>query len=189
MLAVAALAACEDLTLPGTETLTTSQLLILPLQSTAPTPGSLTFWVVNNRTTTRRLTHSDGFNTLYVEVAFPPGCLASLNGTPVGSADSVQVTLSPRAGTYGVTVSPAGLDFASGNGPSAVFSFSTYADASVADGSPTYTTRLDYLDALSIWEEITPGTWHRVSGSGSAGPDEVAGALPDPGDYALAAPK
>lgn len=171
------------------ETLPTADLLVLRIQGSAPSPGSLTFYVSNARPTVRRLVHNDGFNTLYVEVAFPSGALASLSGTPLGAADSAQVTLSPRSGQYGVTLSPAALTFVSGREPEATFSYAVYGDASVADGSATYAMRLDYLRALRLWHEISPGLWQRVSGSGAGGTDEVRGLLREHGTFVVAAPR
>lgn len=162
-------------------------MLILPLDAQATTPASATFYVFNARRTVRRLSHSDGFNTLYVEVDFPAGSLESVGDTPLGSNDSVQVTLSARSGQYGVTLSPSSLDFVSGREPIATFSYAVYADASVAEGSSRYATTLAYLDALRLWTEISPGLWQTVSGSGPAGTDQVRGALRQPGTFVVAA--
>lgn len=187
--AVALCAACGEITFPRSRTLATGDLLVLPLQSGAPTPASLAFYVANSHGTTRRLVHADGFNTLYVEVAFPSGALAALDGTALGPNDSVLVTLTSRAGEYGLTLAPGGLTFVSGREPLATFAFATYADASVADGSSQYASRGSYLDALTVWQETSPELWRSVQNSGASGTDEVQGILPAPGRYVLAAPR
>lgn len=145
--------------------------------------------MANSRATVRQLVHDDGFNTLYVRLEFPSGSLAALAGESLGPNDSVRVTVAPRSGAYGITLSPSGLEFVSGRTPSATFAFATYADASVADQSGRYAGRLDYLDALTIWEEVSPDLWARVAGSGSTGTDEVGGALAAPGMFVVAAPR
>ena len=61
-------AACEDLPL-GTQTLPLSDLLVLPLQSSATPPAERSFYVSNGRITVERLTHTDGFNNLHFGVA------------------------------------------------------------------------------------------------------------------------
>lgn len=187
--ALAALAACGDLALPGLDTLATADLVILRVQSAAPQPHPLTFYVSNARRTTRRLVHPDGFNTLYVELDFPSGSLASVGGTALGPNDSVQVRVDPRPGEYGLTLSPSGLAFVAGREPTALFGFATYADASVADPSTRYASRLAYLDALTLWEEVSPGLWRRVAGSGTAGTDAVRGRVSAAGRVVVAAPR
>lgn len=182
-------AACSDLTIGTGETRDTDELLILPLQPGGPAVASATFFVPNARTVTQRLTHNDATFTLYVDVSFPRGSLAELSGTPVGPDDSVRVTLQPRAGSYGLTLSPAGLGLNQSARPSALFDYARYGDLSVADGSPTYPSRPSYASALALWWEITPGRWRRVAGSGPGGPDRVTGLLADPGTYVVAAPR
>lgn len=185
---VAALAACGDLDFVGDTTLPTADLLILPLTPSAPAAPTATFFVANDRVTTRRLLHTDPFNSLYLEVRFPIGALATLNGNPLGAGDSVRVTLDPEPGGFGVTVSPNGLAFAAGARPSATFVFAAYGDVSVANGS-SYGSPTAYAQALALWYEVTPGRWRRVSGSGYTGNDAVAGPLAEPGTYIIAAPR
>jgi hypothetical protein len=182
------MAACGDLDFLGDTTLPTADLLTLPLTSSAPMAPTATFFVFNDRVTTRRLLHPDAFNSLYLEVRFTTGSLASLNGNPLGPSDSVRVTLDPEPGGFGVTVSPNGLAFAAGARPTATFVFAAYGDISVANGS-SYSSPVAYAQALAIWYEVTPGRWRRVSGSGYTGNDAVAGTLADPGTYLVAAPR
>lgn len=181
--------ACSDLDLIGDTTVPTAELLILALQSTAPTVQEGSFSVPNSAVTVRRLLHSDAFNTLYLEVRFPEVALASLNGQPLTADDTVLVTAQPRAGGYGLTLSPQGLEFAGTATPSVTLSYARYGDLSVADGSDTYATRTDYESAPAIWFEVTPGLWRRVEGSGPDGADAVSGPVEEPGTYAVAAPR
>jgi hypothetical protein len=188
-LALALAAACSDATVPTETTLSTSELLFLPLEAAAPNPATTSFYVSNARTVAQRVLHPDAFNSLFVEVRFPAGAVAALNGVPVGPADSVLVTVEPVAGAFGLTLRPAGLDFAPGGAPTITFSFAAYGDLSVADVSPTYATRLDYAEALALWEDAGIDRWDRVSGSAFTGSDAVSGRLPEPGTYRVAAPR
>lgn len=167
----------------------TADLLILPLKAEAPAPAAASFFVPNGRGIVRQLIHGDGFNTLYLRLEFPSGSLASVNGEPVAATDSVRVTLDPRAGAYGMTLSPAGLAFRSGAFPSATFSFARYGDASAAQGSTRYASAVEYAAALELWEEISPGRWRRVRPSGTTGADAVRGSLAAGGSFVVAAPR
>ena len=181
--------ACTDVTIPGETSLSTSELLFLPLEAQAPAPPATSFYVANTRTVVRRVLHPDAFNSLYVEIRFPAGALEALNGTPLGPTDSVLVTVEPTAGAFGLTLRPSGLDFASGGAPTVTFSFAAYGDFSVADGSATYASRLEYAEALALWEDAGVERWDRVSGSGFTGSDAVSGRLSVPGTYRVAAPR
>ncbi|MEX0690839.1 MAG: hypothetical protein WD934_00755 [Gemmatimonadales bacterium] len=177
------IAACTDVLSPGA-TVTTADLLPLGLQ-TAP-PAGMSFWVVNNRATTRALRHNDGFNTLYAEIQVPSGSLASLNGTPIGPGDSIEVNVTPIAGGYGVTVGPSGISFSSA--PRVTFSYARYGDATVADGSG-YASQSAYAAALEVWEEVTVGRWRTAAGSSSAGTDQITALLDASGRLMVAAPR
>lgn len=183
--------ACSDLTIPGggPATLPESELLFLPLDASAPPPTSRTFYVSNRRRIVERLTHDDGFNTPYVEIAFAANSLASLDGVSLGPADSVEVTVSPRDGEYGITLSPAGLELVSGREAELRFFYEVFGEASVADGSATYRTRLEYLNALRLWEEVTPGVWNRVTNSFVIDTDNLGARLSRGGVYAVGAPR
>lgn len=181
--------ACDDLIDPTSQSLTTAELLILPLQASAPAPSQTTFYVVNSRRVTRTILHPDNFNTLFVRLEFPAGSLESLRGAAVGAADSVLVAVQPRTGQYGVTISPDGLAFSSANRPQITFSFAVYADRSVADGSPTYPDRDAYSDALDVWQEVALDLWTVARGSGSTGFDEVQATMEESGRFVLAAPR
>jgi len=181
--------ACSDLTQPQDQLLTTAQLLILPQQAGAPDVDPISFWVYNSRLTARQLVHAGGFNIPYVEVRFPAQALVSLNGQPLSDNDSVLVTVQPRAGEYGFTLSPANLLFDESRSPTATFLFGIYGDASVGEASPSYGSASEYVAALDIWFEITVDRWSIVPASGPAGNDAVAGALQSSGEYLLAAPR
>lgn len=188
-MALAALAAaCVDLTIPGDRVLDGADLLPLPQMAAAPAPASVSFYVSNARSELRRVLHPDAFNSLYLQVEFPASALASLNGTPLGPGDSVLVTLTPEPGAYGVSLDPAGLEFASGRGPTATFVYAAYGDLSVADGSASYASRAAYAAALGIWEDVGPDRWQEVAGS-SPGNETVTARLPSPGTYRVAAPR
>jgi hypothetical protein len=184
---VIAAAACQDVSFPGTTTVTGSDLLVLGLASSAQPPAAQTFWVSNGAALVRTLRHPDSQNTLYLQLSFPAGSLESLNGQPLATDDSVQVTVEPLAGGYGFTLSPGGLAFSSQNAPVALFSFGRYADASVADGDPAFPTVTDYLDALEIWQEVGVDRWQVAPASQAAGADEVRCTADAPGRYRLAA--
>jgi hypothetical protein len=178
------LAACEDLNLPGTG-VATSDLLILPLQAGASAPGSVSFYVHNGSTTTRSLTHSDGFNTVFASVSFPSGSLASLDGAALGPDDSVRVTLTPDAESYGLHLAPDGLQFSALGRPLLTFSYARYGDFSVVAGS-RYADATAYARALGVWRESSLDLWAGVAGSGDAGTSVSAG-LAQGGHYLVAA--
>jgi hypothetical protein len=178
------LAACEDLNLPGAG-VATSDLLILPLQAGASVPGSLSFYVSNRGTTTRSLTHSDGFNTVFASISFPPGSLASLDGATLGLDDSVRVTLGPDDGTYGVHLAPDGLRFTPLGRPVLTFWYAKYGDFSVAAGS-RFPDPLAYAEALGVWRESALDLWEDMGGSGDAG-TKVSAGLSRGGHYLVAA--
>lgn len=183
------LAACSDLTLPGEDLLITSELLPLALSDQAPAPQATTFWVSNSRPTVRRITHSDQFNTPFLEVDFPENSLASLGGAPLGASDSVLITVDPRPGSYGFSLSPDNLTFSSNAEPTVTFFFGLYGDASVATSSTTYSAPADYVAALDIWYEATIGLWRVANSSTTVGPDVVSAHLTLSGNYVLAAPR
>lgn len=182
-------AGCEDLTIAPGGTRTTEELLILSLRPAAPGVPTASFFAVNSRDVVRQLAHNEATFTLYLQITFPRGSLAAIDGTALGSGDSVRVTVQPRAGGYGLTLSPSGLDLARSARPVALFEYAKYGDLSVADGSPTYASRTSYAAALALWWETTPGRWLRVGGSGPSGTDQVSGLLEEPGSYVVAAPR
>ncbi|MDH3495799.1 MAG: hypothetical protein OER21_03490 [Gemmatimonadota bacterium] len=181
------MAACEDLGPIGGTTVPTADLVVLPLAGGAPAASAATFWVSNRTPVVRSLRHPDAFNTLYLELRFPAGCLSSLNGQPLTVNDSVLVTVAPRAGGYGFTLSPSGLVFTLASTPSVTLSYGRYADPSVADGVPTYPDRASYLAALEIWEEATVDRWRVARGSSATGVDELGAAVDAPGAFLVAA--
>jgi hypothetical protein len=162
-----------------------ADLVVLGLAPTAPAPAPAVFYVSNARTTIRAVRHPDAFNTLYLELQFEPGALASLDGAPLGAGDSVLITVTPLAGAYGFTLSPAGLVFAEGAAPAALFAYARYADPSVADG--VFASREAYVNALDVWAEVGSDRWDVASGSGPAGVDEVRASIEAAGRYRLAA--
>lgn len=180
------LAACEDLNVPGGG-VATSDLLILPLGSSAPPPPGASFYLSNARVTTHNLIHSDGFNTLFARVESPSGSLASLDGASLGLGDSVLATLSPDPGSYGIQVAPQGLRFAALGKPLLTFSYARYGDLSVATGS-RYADPAAYAGALEVWRETSPDRWSSLGGSGTAGND-VKASLSQAGHYLVAAPR
>jgi hypothetical protein len=183
------LSSCSDLALPSAEILSIADLLILSQQPNAPEPASESFWVSNSRQSVARINHADNFNTLYLELAFPAQSLASLNGAPLSDTDSVYVTINPRPGSYGFTLSPSGIAFNSGSSPFATFSFSVYGNATAGNTSGTYAGSTEYVAALEIWREVTVDQWQIASGSGSAGVDGVRANVESSGRFVLAAPR
>jgi len=181
---VLAVGACVDVTPPGEVTVATSDLVVLGLDPAAPTPPAASFYVGNAAASVRTLRHADAFNTLYLELRFAAGGLVSLNGQPLGTDDSVLVTVTPLAGGYGFTLAPDGLVFAPG-AASALFSFGRYADPSVADG--IFASREAFVAALDIWTEVGIERWSVAASSASAGIDEIRATVATPGRYRLAA--
>lgn len=179
------LAACEDLNFPGG--VPASDLIILPLSSSAPAPAGLSFYVSNARTTARNLIHNDGFPTTFASVSFPAGSLASLDGVALTASDSVLVTLTVDAGIYGVHLAPDGLRFASPARPTLTFSYAKYGDLTVAAGSQ-YPDPGAYAEALEIWHEGGLDLWTAVGSSGSPG-TTVGTGLSQGGHYLAAAPR
>lgn len=185
--AAALLAACSDLTVPGTS-LSTSDLIILRQQAGAPSPGSATFYVSNARQVARSLRHSDGSLTLFAELQFPAGSLASLDGAPLGSNDSVRVTVDAEPGIYGLRISPPGLRFSVSARPSLRFSYARYGDLSVAAGSSRYPNPDAYAGALEIWREVGLERWSSAGGAGNPGTD-IRSSIAESGHYVVAAPR
>jgi hypothetical protein len=177
---------CSDLGLPADELLTTSELLALPMTGSLPAPSS--FWVYNSRQTVKQLFHADQFNTPYLELEFPPNSLSSVGGSVLTETDSVLVTVDPRPGAYGFTLSPTGLVINPSGTPEVTFFFGLYGDASVAATTQTYADAAAYVTALRVWYEVTVEQWRVVAGSGTAGPDVITGAVTEAGEYVLAAP-
>lgn len=180
---------CGDVTTPGTEVLSTEELLILPFQSAAPEPQQQSSYIVNSRTTVHPIVHPDPFSTRFLEVRFPSGCIVALGGQAVGDSDSVQVTIGPRAGTYGFTLTPEDMILTSTCGATAALFFARYGDLSVADGSSTYLDRAAFAAALDLWLEVSPNRWRVVSGSAGSGSDAVEGAIEQAGSFVVAAPR
>jgi hypothetical protein len=174
-----------DVTVPNDTPVTTRDLVVLGLDAGAPAPAGASFWVTNAGATVRTLRHPDAFNTLYLELRFAAGGLASLDGQPLGSGDSVLVSITPLSGGYGFTLGPAGLAFAGDALPTALFSFGRYADPSVADG--LFPTSEAYVGALEVWRETGSDRWSVARGSSVAGIDEIRATVEAPGRYWLAA--
>lgn len=170
-------------------TLETADLVILGLQATGQPVSAVSAYVTNGTETFLRIRHNDQFRTVYGELRFPSDALVDLGGQPIAFGDSVSVTLDPEPDTYGVTLTPSALALASSSAPYATFSFATYGDLSVVDGSPRYATRSAYASALALWFETAPGHWEQVVGSGATGSDAVGGRLRAPGRYVVAAPR
>jgi hypothetical protein len=177
------------LTVAPAEILGIADLIVLSQQSNAPAPPAETVWVSNSRRTIVRIIHPDNFNTLYLELTFPAQSLESLNGVPLSSTDSLEVTIVPRQGQYGFDLSPSGIEFNPGSEPTAVFSFSVYGDASVGTSSATYASSADYVAALDIWNQVTVDQWQIASDSRSTGVDEVGASVETSGRFVLAAPR
>jgi hypothetical protein len=181
------LSACEDLTQPAV-TLSTGDLVVLRQQVGAPAPGSASFYVSNTRQVVRSLRHSDGSLTLFAELQFPPGSLASWEGMPLGPNDSILVTVRPEQGIYGVRITPEGIRFSRAPSPTLRFSYARYGDLSVASGSSRYSGPDAYAEALEIWREVGKERWSSAGGSGSPGTD-IRATIPEGGRYLVAAPR
>ena len=171
--AVASGVACGDAATPGGNTVPTADLVVLRQSANADPPGQISFLVPNRIVTERTLRHPDAFNTAYLTIRFPSGSLSVLNGVPLTLADTVRITLEPRTGEYGFTLSPSGLEFTLSNTPTVEFSYGLYGDLSVANGIAAFPTRAAYGEALEIWEEVTIGQWRVARGSSSVGIDAV----------------
>ncbi len=182
-------AGCGDVVDPQSPILASSELLILPLQTSAPAPAAATFGVSNIDPTVRVIVHDDQFNTPFLTLEFPPSCVESVAGQSLGQGESASVTAAPTSGLYGFTLSPSSLILTGGCGSTAKFSFGRYADLSVADGSSTYLDRAAYAAALELWRETGPDRWEIVPQSGPSGNDAIEGNMEASGSYVLAAPK
>ncbi len=182
-------AGCGDVVDPQSPILASSELLILRLQTSAPTPAAATFGVSNTDATVRVIVHDDQFNTPFLTLEFPAGCVESVDGQSLGPGESASVTATPVSGQYAFTLSPASLTLTDGCGATAKFSFGRYADLSVADGSATYLDRAAYAAALALWRETGPDRWEIVPQSGPSGNDAIEGNMEASGSYVLAAPR
>ncbi len=178
-------AGCGDVVDPQSPILASSELLILRLQTSAPTPAAATFGVSNTDATVRVI---DQFNTPFLTLEFA-GCVESVDGQSLGPGESASVTATPVSGQYAFTLSPASLTLTDGCGATAKFSFGRYADLSVADGSSTYLDRAAYAAALELWRETGPDRWEIVPQSGPSGNDAIEGNMEASGSYLLAAPR
>jgi hypothetical protein len=185
-IAALAVAACEDISIPGGDTVATADLVILPQQAGAPAVNGESFYVYNDRPVSRTLRHQDAQLNEYLEIQFPAGCLSRLNGQQLTVDDSVLVTVEPRAGTYGLVLSPSGLEFTLET-PTVTFFFGRYADLSIVQDEPSFPDEAAYLDALEVWEEAVLGRWRVARGSGSASVDAIAAAVDAPGELLVAA--
>lgn len=174
-----------DVTVPNDTPVTTRDLVVLGLDPGAPAPTGASFWVTNAGATVRTLRHPDVNSTLYLRLDFAAGGLASLDGQPLGPDDSALVTVTPLSGGYGFTLAPAGLAFAPGALPTALFSFGRYGDATVADG--LFASPEAYVGALEVWRETGSDRWSVARGSTGAGIDEIRATVEGPGRYWLAA--
>lgn len=181
-----AAAACQDVTIPDGGTVPTADLVALPLQAGAPEVLPTSFWVYNGKSVSQVLRHTDQALNAYLRIDFPSGCLSRLDGRALTVTDSVRVTVVPRAGGYGLTLSPAGLEFTLET-PVVTFFYGRYADPSVADGEPSFPDRASYLAALEVWEEVTIDRWRVARASGPAGVDAIAAAVDAPGELVVAA--
>ena len=112
-----------------------------------------------------------------------------LGNQPLGSGDSVLVTVQARPGQYGITISPRGLSLSAGSLPTVVFSFGRYGNFTVAGSSTRYASAQEYATALDVWREVTADGWSMATGSRTAGTDAVEAQIEAPGDYAVAAPR
>ncbi len=182
-------AGCGDVVDPQSPILASSELMILPLQTSAPAPAAATFSVSNMEVTVRVIVHDDQFNTPFLTLEFPAGCVESVAGQSLGQGESASVTAAPTSGLYGFTLSPSSLILTDGCGSTAEFSFGRYADLSVADGSSTYLDRAAYAAALELWRETGPDRWEIVPQSGPSGNDAIEGNMEASGSYVLAAPR
>jgi hypothetical protein len=176
------------LQIPGSG-IPSADLIMLPQQAGSPPVSSVTFYAVNSRTVARTLRHSDGAATVFADLEFPPGALASLDGVPLGTADSVRVTITPDAGIYGITLSPAGLVFATSARPTVTLSYARYGDLSAGLVSFRYPDALSYAAALDIWRDAGVDRWIVAAGSGGTGGDAVTARVSGGGRYVAAAPR
>lgn len=185
-IAALAVAACEDISLPGGGTVALADLVVLPEQAAAPAVAGASFWVYNDQPVTHTLRYQDAQLTEYLEIRFPEGCLSRLNDQQLTVDDSVLVTVQPRPGAYGLVLSPSGLEFTLET-PTVTFFYGRYADLSIVQGEPSFPDEAAYLDALEVWEEAALGRWSVARGSGSAGVDAIAAAVDAPGELLVAA--
>jgi hypothetical protein len=132
------------------ETLSSSELLFLTRQSTAPFVASESFWVTNNRRTSVTLRHQDNFNTVFAEIIFPVGAILRSGGQDIGQSDSVQVAITPSTAGYSLVITPADMGFSTL--PTIVFSASVYGDFTIAANSQRYANPDQYLRNLEVWE-------------------------------------
>jgi len=166
-----------------------ADLLVLSQQANAPAPATQSFWIANSRSSAERFNHPDTFNTLYLELSFPANSMISRGGVPLTDDDSVYVTVDPRPGSYGFTLSPSDIVFSSNASPTATFSVSVYGDASVANTSTRYTSNAEFVAALDIWREVSVDRWQIAPGSRSPGIDTFIANVESSGQFVLAAPR
>ncbi|MCZ6758765.1 MAG: hypothetical protein O7D29_00095 [Gemmatimonadetes bacterium] len=177
---------CSDALLPGSTTLSSAELLVLPVQSTAPPPTDVSFFVSNSRVVERTIRHDDTFGTPFARISFPRGSLSELSGQQLTADDSVLVTVSPIPGSYGVTITPIGLRFSS-TAPTLSFSAAVYGDFEAVSTSTRYADADDYLSSSEIWEEVALDTWSARNSVVSLVGTSVSGSITRGGDHVQAA--
>ncbi len=97
------------------------------------------------------------------------------------------MTVDPRGGSYGFTLSPPGLEFTPSSAPTVDFSYGLYGDLAVADGVQSFADRSAYAAALEVWEEVTIDGWRIARDSSPSGVDAVESAVAASGTFVVAA--
>ena len=166
---------CTDLPFES-ESVSTDDLAILMLQSTAPDPPAAEFTFATSATAVRQIVHPDQFNSPFLEFRFEPNAITGKGDVVFDSGDTVTLMVQPEPGAYGFTLSPNDLVFNPSFAPRVTFFFGQYGDFTPAVDAST----------LALWRETGPTRWERVPNTTSGGLDQLTGSLAAPGTYVLA---
>jgi hypothetical protein len=157
-------------------TLPLNQLYVLESWGAPPLDTSVAFLPGSRRTILLR--HAPPDNTVFAELSLPAEVF------PAGAADSIRVSIEPRPGVYGVTITCT-PGFAEG----AILTFrypvhfAAPREASLKYGNPAQFER-----ALGIGVQENDGRYRLLPSTRPAA-DNLTATIPGPGVYLVAAPR
>jgi len=157
-------------------TLPVDQLFVLEAWGAPPLDTVVVFRPGGPRTVLLR--HAPPDNTIFVELSLPADLF------PAGSGDSVRLTIEPRPGLYGITITSAPT-FAEG----AILTFKYPVHfAAPREASQRYGNPAQFERALGIGVRQNDGRYHLLPSLRPAA-DNLSATIPGPGVYLVAAPR
>lgn len=157
-------------------TLPIDQLFVLESWGTPPLDTSVVFPPGSRRTILLR--HAPPDNTIFAELSFPAEVF------PAGTADSIRLTVEPRPGIYGVTITST-----PGFGEGAILTFKYPIHfAAPREANQKYGNPAQFERALGIGVRENDGRYRLLPSSRPAA-DNLTATIPGPGVYLVAAPR